>query len=120
MHILVDGYLKGRPVKERKRLAETLREKDRNDPTWLKRLIHEHLQQTRFWWRLYPSMGSERINRLKRLKPAERLRCLPAAFAGASLALVSGLLAFESLKAGCTNYWPQAKRQGLRRTVCES
>jgi glycosyltransferase involved in cell wall biosynthesis len=117
VHILVDGYLKGRPLSERSRLAETLQEKDRNDPAWLKRLIHEHLQQTRFWWRLYPGMGCQGFKRLKRLKLRERLFCFPAAIAGSSLSLVSGLLAFGSLKAGCTNYWPQAQRQGLERAT---
>jgi glycosyltransferase involved in cell wall biosynthesis len=109
VHVLVDGYLKGRPINERSRLAETLREKDRTDPAWLKRLIHQHLQQTRFWWRLYPGMASQGFKRLNRLKVRERLRCLPAALAGSSLALVSGLLAFESLKSGSTDYWPQAR-----------
>ena len=44
VHILVDGYLKTRPLAERSSLAETLQEKDRTDPMWLKRLIPEHLQ----------------------------------------------------------------------------
>jgi len=82
---------------------------DRTDPAWLKRLIHEHLQQTRFWWRLYPGMSGLSFKKLMRLKMAERLACLPAAVASSSLALLSGLLAFEALKAGCTDYWPQAQ-----------
>jgi hypothetical protein len=116
VHILVDGYLKSLPLTKRARMAETLQEKDRTDPTWLKRLIHEHLQQTRFWWRLYPGMSGLSFKKLKRLKTGERLACLPAAMASSSLALVSGLLAFEALKSGCTDYWPQAQRQGFTPT----
>jgi hypothetical protein len=116
VHILVDGYLKTRPLAERRRLADLLQEKDRTDPAWLKRLIREHLRQTRFWWRLYPGMSGHGFKRLNRMRLAERLVCFPAAVAGCSLALVSGLLAFGVLKAGCTDYWPQAQRQGLDRT----
>jgi hypothetical protein len=113
LHILLDGYLQSLPVGERGKLADTLKEKDRTDPTWLKRLIVQHLQRTKFWWRLYPGMIGVGLRRLKRLKPGERLACFPAAIAGSSLALISGLLAFKALKAGCTDYWPQAQRHGL-------
>jgi hypothetical protein len=115
VHILVDGYLKSRPPAERARLAGTLEEKDRTDPAWLKRLIHQHLRHTPCWWRLYPGMSGQGFKRLGRLKVKERLACLPAAVAGSLLALVSGRLAFEALKAGCTDYWPQARRQGFGR-----
>ena len=114
LHVLVDGYLKNRPLSERAHLAGTLREKDRTDPEWLKRLIRQHLRQTRFWWRLYPGLSSLGFKRLRRLKLRECLLYFPAAAAGSLLALVSGRLAFAALKAGCTNYWPRAQRQGLR------
>jgi len=113
VHILVDKYLKNRPPRESERLAETLRDKDSADPEWLKRLIQQHLEKTKFWWRLYPGMGVMGFKRLKRLKPLDSLICLPAAVAGSSLALISGLMAFKALKAGCTNYWPQVQRQGM-------
>jgi hypothetical protein len=115
VHILVDGFLKSRPPTERARLAGVLEEKDRTDPAWLKRLIHQHMRHTRFWWRLYPEMNGLGFKRLGRLKLRERLACLPAAVAGSMLTLVSGLLAFEALKAGSTDYWPQARRRGFQR-----
>jgi glycosyltransferase involved in cell wall biosynthesis len=115
IHILVDGYLKTRTFSKQAHMAETLKEKDRTDPEWLKRLIHEHLQQTRFWWRLYPNMGGLGFKRLGRLKLGGRLVCFPAAAASSLLALISGWLAFDALRAGCTNYWPQAQRAGLGR-----
>jgi glycosyltransferase involved in cell wall biosynthesis len=115
VHILVDGYLKSRPPSERARLADTLQEKDRTDPGWLKRLIRQHLRQRRHWWHLYPGLSGLGFKRLGRLKLRERLACLLAAVASSSLALVSGPLAFEALKTGCTDYWPQAQRRGFDR-----
>ncbi len=115
VHILVDGYLKSRPLSERARLADTLQEKDRTDPLWLKRLIQQHLRKTRFWWRLYPGMSGMGFKRLHRLNLRGRLLCFPAAVAGSSLALLAGRLAFGVLKAGCTDYWPQAQRRGIDR-----
>jgi glycosyltransferase involved in cell wall biosynthesis len=113
VHIIVDTYLKARPLSERERAGETLAGNDHSDPAWLKRLIHEHLQQTRSWWRLYPGMTGLGFQRLRGLNMAQRLVCLPAAAAKWLLALISGFFAYEALKAGCTDYWPQAKRQGL-------
>jgi len=115
IHIVVDGYLKTRPKSELANLADTLEEKDRTDPEWLKRLMRQHLSKVRFWWRLYPGLSGLRFRRLSKLNLRERLVCFPAAVAGSLLALVSGLLAFEALRAGCTNYWPQARREGLSR-----
>jgi glycosyltransferase involved in cell wall biosynthesis len=115
VHILVDRYLKSRPLVERERLAETLQKKDHLDPLWLKRLIDQHLRQTRFWWHLYPGLGGGALRKLKRVRLWERVTCFPAAMAGSSLAMISGLLAFEALKEGCTDYWPQAQRRGLEK-----
>lgn len=115
VHILVDGYLKSRPQSEKERMAETLRRNDHLDPYWLKRLIDQHLRQTRFWWHLYPGLGSGALRRLRRLRLWEQAACLPAAVAGSSLALLSGLLAFAALKEGRTDYWPQAQRQSLNK-----
>jgi hypothetical protein len=115
VHILVDGYLKGLPRSEREQLAETLQRNDRLDPLWLKRLIDQHLRQTRFWWHLYPGLGNGALRRLKRVRLWERVACLPAAMAASLLAFLSGLLAFEALKDGCTDYWPEVRSQGQGR-----
>ncbi|HEY3861993.1 MAG TPA: glycosyltransferase [Verrucomicrobiae bacterium] len=115
IHVLVDGYLKNRPVAEREQLAATMMEMDRTDPAWLKRLIRQHLQQARFCWRLYPRMSGAALRRLERLRLLERVACLPAAMASSLLTLVSGRMAFATLKAGSTDYWPQAQRRGLEK-----
>jgi glycosyltransferase involved in cell wall biosynthesis len=113
VHIVIDKYLKARPLSERERAGETLAGNDHSDPTWLKRLIHEHLQLTKSWWQLYPGMTGLGFQRLRKLNLAQRLVCFPAAAAKWLLAVVSGFFAYEALKAGCTDYWPQAERQGL-------
>jgi hypothetical protein len=113
VHIVIDKYLKARPLSERERAGETLAGNDHSDPTWLKRLIHEHLQLTKSWWHLYPGMTGLGFQRLRKLNLAQRVVCFPAAAAKWLLAVVSGFFAYGALKAGCTDYWPQAERQGL-------
>ncbi len=56
VHLLVDDYLPKLSCIERQRLAETLREKERAEPRWLKRLVTEHVQNVKFFWRLYPGL----------------------------------------------------------------
>ena len=114
VHILVDDYLKALPLSERLRLAQRLRENDQADPLWLKRLISEHLARTRFFWRLYPGLPGQRFRALGKLSPLRRLLCFPAAAAGSLVALVSSFMAYKSLKAGSTDYWPRAQRLGMK------
>jgi hypothetical protein len=114
VHILVDDYLKKLPLSERLRLAETLKEKERTDPSWLKRLITAHLRCTRFFWQLYPGLLSHRFKCLAKLRPVERIFCFPAVAAGLLFSIVPGRMAYSALKQGATNYWPQAKRTGMK------
>jgi hypothetical protein len=109
VHILVDQYLPGLPAPS-EGIAESLRHKDIEDPSWLKRLIGEHLRRTRFFWRLYPGLLSLRFKRLMQLSPVKRWLCFPAAAAGTAVSFVASLLAYVALKRGCTDYWPQAVR----------
>jgi glycosyltransferase involved in cell wall biosynthesis len=113
VHLLVDDYLKALPLSERQNLAMTIREKDREDPGWLKRLISQHLQKKRFFWRLYPGLVAHRLKTLSKLPAAKRLKCLPAAAAGSVAAFVGCWMAYRTLKAGSTDYWPRAEREGL-------
>lgn len=113
VHIVIDKYLKSRPLSERERAGETLAGNDNADPAWLKRLIHEHLRRSRRWWRLYPGMTGLGFQRLRKLNAAQRVVCLPAAAAKWCVAVISGFFAYEALKAGCTDYWPRAERQAL-------
>ncbi|HLP78329.1 MAG TPA: hypothetical protein VK327_15595, partial [Candidatus Paceibacterota bacterium] len=109
-HLLVDDHLKRMPAWERSSMAETLRKKDSDNSDWLKRLIHEHLRQKRFFWRLYPGLVSQRFQRMKKLGWPQRLMCLPAALAGTAMTLVAAFAAHRFLKSGDTHYWPRAER----------
>jgi hypothetical protein len=113
VHILIDNHLKSIPARERQSLAATLSERDSIDPSWLKLLIKEHLHKARFFWRLYPDLLRHRFKALRKTKPITRLVGLPAALAGFVVTLISSIMAYSSLKAGTTDYWPQAKRLGL-------
>jgi glycosyltransferase involved in cell wall biosynthesis len=110
VHVLIDDYLKKLPADKRLKLAEALSEKEQADPNWLKRLIAEHLQRTRFWWRLYPGLLSHRFKRLTPLSWIKRIACFPVALAGFFVALASSFMAYTSLKKGATDYWPRAER----------
>jgi glycosyltransferase involved in cell wall biosynthesis len=114
VHVLVDDYLRCLPEAKRESMAETLRQQETADPLWLKRRIAAHLQQVRHFWRLYPGLLSQRFKRLGRLSIPQRLRCFPAAAAGSAVALLASYLAYRTLKSGCTDYWPQARRLGLK------
>ncbi|SPE59060.1 Glycosyl transferase family 2 (modular protein) [Verrucomicrobia bacterium] len=113
VHILVDEYLPGLPVAERRELGRTLREKDDRDPLWLKRVIETHLQRRHFFWRLYPGLLSQSFRRWAGVPGLKRLTCFPAAAAGFFAALLASWTAFRALKRGRTNYWPRAQRGGI-------
>jgi glycosyltransferase involved in cell wall biosynthesis len=117
VHILVDDYLKGLPLNQRLRLAETLQETERTDPSWLKRLIGAHLRCTKFFWQLYPGLLSQRFKRLMKLSALERVLCFPAAVVGLLFSLVPCRMAYAALKHGTTDYWPRAQRVGMKDLV---
>jgi len=116
VHLLVDDYLRALPLSDRQHLAATVKGKDQNDPDWLKRLIRQHLQKTRRFWKLYPGLLAHRLKTLSKLPAAKRLKCLPAAAAGALAAFAGCWMAYRTLKAGSTDYWPRAQREGLNQT----
>ncbi|HWH71121.1 MAG TPA: glycosyltransferase, partial [Candidatus Sulfotelmatobacter sp.] len=114
VHLLVDTHLQQLSPAAREHLAELLLERDQTDPGWLKRLIRQHLEGVRFFWRLYPGLLGLRFRRLKSLSPLRQLAGFPAATLGSLMALAGSWLAYRTLKSGCTDYWPQAKRLGLK------
>ena len=113
VHILVDKYLKELPIQDRKNLVETLKSREAKDPAWLKRLIRDHLQNTRYFWQIHPDLLGLRFKRLSHMRPMRRVTGFPAAAIGAFASLLASFLAYRTLKAGCTNYWPKASRGGL-------
>jgi glycosyltransferase involved in cell wall biosynthesis len=113
VHLLVDKNLKNLSDGEKHDLAASISKRDRADPAWLKRLIHEHLAGIRFFWRLYPGLLFHRIRSLSKLPRVKRLKCFPAALLSFLVSLVSCWLAYRTLKSGTTNYWPKAKRDRI-------
>ncbi len=110
VHILVDQFLSSLAVEKRTRLADTVETLERDDPDWLKRLIAAHVKRTRFPWRLYPGLLSQRFKHLKRMPAWKRVLALPAAAAATVFGLLGSITAFSSLKSGDTKYWPKAPR----------
>ncbi|HTL59954.1 MAG TPA: glycosyltransferase [Candidatus Limnocylindrales bacterium] len=113
VHLLVDKNLRQLPGFQRRQLAQTLRARDATDPDWLKRLISQHLQRTRWFWRLYPGLFEYRLTRLRGLNPLKQIICLPAACASCCATLLASLLAYRTLKSGSIHYWPKERRLGL-------
>jgi hypothetical protein len=114
VHVLVDQHLTHLPAETRNDLAGYLKTMDSSDPGWLKRLIAGHVGRIRFPWRLHPGLLQQRFLHLRNLSLLRRLRCFPAALAGALATGTASFLAYRSLKRGCTDYWPKAQRAGLR------
>jgi len=119
VHLLIDKYLMALPDGEKLRMGEFLREKDRTEPKWLKKLIQEHLEATRFFWQLYPGLLTQRFKTLKRLKGVQKITHLPAAVAGALVSVLPAWQAHSALKQGYSNYWPQAHRSGLKELAAQ-
>lgn len=115
VHILVDGFLKTLPATERLRMGETLRRYDETDPTWLKRLVADHLRRTRYFWKLYPDALDGRYRRWKRLPSRQRLACFPAMVAGTLLGIVAIWRAHRALWRGHLAYWPETHSPQLDR-----
>ncbi|WP_437681797.1 glycosyltransferase [Sorangium sp. So ce131] len=113
LHVL-DVYLRGLSPAERERLAETLREMDRADPLWLKRLIGEHVRGLRHSWELFPNMLGYRWQRLMKLSGRKKVAYLPAALAGFLVTLVSSAMAYRFLMQGNTDFWPDTKSPNLK------
>ncbi len=114
VHIIVDQYLPTLPAAEREKFAAKMQSNEKEDPDWLKRLISEHLRRARFFWRLFPGLLTFRFQRLARLRGAEKIRALPAAFAGFFVTMISAWMAWRFLARGYTDYWPLTRSNNLR------
>ena len=117
IHLLVDQHLKELPASAREHLAETLRQRDAEDPLWLRRLISAHLARVKFFWRVCPTYVGTSFRRLRKLPFPQRLRSLPAASACFVLSLAGSFLADRALRMGCMDYWPRVERRTGRPTM---
>ena len=114
VHILIDQHLRTLPIEQRHNLGETLRAKDAGDPPWLKRLIAAHLQRTRWFWRLFPNLVSNRVAEWRRIKGIRKLVYLPATLARLAFTLVAAWMARRFLVSGSTDYWPDTRSPRLK------
>lgn len=112
VHVLIE-HLKTRPRSERVNLAETLRRADARDPDWLKRLIAQHLAQTRHFWELFPGLLTFRLRRCWALGGWRRFTYLPAALAATAVTCATCWSAFRFLKRGQTHFWPKPSRGAM-------
>jgi len=113
VHILVDKHLVSLSPEARQDLPATIQAADLADALWLKGLIAEHLRTTRFFWRLYPGLLTQRFRHLANLGGLKRLLCLPAACASVLVGLIAAWMAWRSLKRGAIDYWPKANRDSF-------
>jgi hypothetical protein len=120
VHILVDQYLPGLRLEERLNLAETLEEKDRFDPDWLKRLVQAHMERIGHFGQLFPGALSFRLARLAGIRGFRKIGHLPAAVLGLAISALSCLLAYRFLRQGFQSYWPETERRGLREFTPEA
>jgi len=113
LHVL-DRRLRALAPSEKARLAETLREMERADPLWLKRLIGEHLRSAPHFWQLFPGIATFRFKRLARMAGAKKVTHLPAAALGFVVTMIACSMAHRFLKQGYTEYWPDTKSRTLK------
>jgi len=113
VHVLVE-YLKGLPQSQKVNLASTLRHKEEACPDWVARLVAAHLQQVRFFWRLFPDAMTFRFKRWWRLRGMKRLACFPATLAGFALTMIACAQAWRHFKRGQMHFWPKAARENIR------
>jgi glycosyltransferase involved in cell wall biosynthesis len=109
VHVLVDKYLQHLNLSQRPHLGELIADAERTDPTWLKRLIQEHVRMTHHCWQLFPGILRSRFRPLARMRGIRRAFYLPVALIGFFVTLISCWRAFRALKEGCTTYWPDTK-----------
>jgi glycosyltransferase involved in cell wall biosynthesis len=114
VHILIDKYLPTLRLEDRLSLAETLHDKDRFDPDWLRFLIRTHMQDTKHFWQLFPDALSFRWARLEGIKGARKLVHLPAGLLGLVISILSCWLAYRFLKDGFETYWPDTTSPRLQ------
>jgi glycosyltransferase involved in cell wall biosynthesis len=110
VHLLADRLIPALPPGDRSDLAHALCRKDRDAPDWLKRAIADHVHRARHFWRLYPGLLGHRWHVARSLPWRRRWAAVPALAAATLLQLAGAWLAFRSLRAGTTNYWPAADR----------
>jgi glycosyltransferase involved in cell wall biosynthesis len=114
VHVLVET-LRKLPLEKRTNLAATLKQMEEADPDWLKKAIHDHLRQTRFFWRLFPNALTFRFARWWKIPGWKRIAKFPAALAGFAVTMIACARARRHFLNGHMHYWPKASRENIQR-----
>jgi glycosyltransferase involved in cell wall biosynthesis len=114
VHVLAHHALRGLAQLDRADFASCLRQRDAEDSPWLKRLVSEHLDRTKYFWRLFPGILTFRLKRWAKLRGFKKLSGLPVALAGLFVTLVACWMARRFLMRGHTDYWPDTRSPGLK------
>lgn len=112
-HVLIQAIHRDFSEAERRTMARTLRQKEREDPDWLLKAIDAFIRQTRFFWRIHPNALTFRLRRLWSMPVAERFKRLPTALVGTAVQGLACRSAYRSLKDGSFGEWPDTKSQNL-------
>jgi len=112
-------HLKTLPQEQRTHLADTLRRKEEASPDWVARLVTEHLQRVRFFWRVFPDAASFRFKRWWRMRGMKRLTHLPATLVGFAVTMISCAQAWRHFKRGKMHFWPKAARENIRKLAAD-
>ncbi len=112
VHVLVE-YLSRLPLPERRQLADTLRRLEARDPDWLKKIIAEHVERARYFWRIFPDVLTFRWRRWAQQPLGRRITHFPAALAGFAVSVIACYRARRFLRSGIANFWPKASRQSI-------
>jgi glycosyltransferase involved in cell wall biosynthesis len=118
VHVLVE-YLKKLPPHQRIHLADTLRHKEEASPEWVARLVAEHVQRVRYFWRLFPDAASFRFRRWRRMRGMKSLTHFPAALVGFTMTLIACAQAHRHFKRGQMHFWPKAARENIRNLAAD-
>jgi len=117
LHVLLDKELKGLMKEHQTRppggLATLLKERDEQDPVWLRRIVNAHLRERRRFWQMFPGIATFRLKRWMKLRGMRKFAYLPAALAGTCVTLISCWLASRFLRRGFETYWPDTRSPGL-------
>ena len=104
IHLLINNYINALPVAQRLDLKTLLEFNDRTQPGWLKVLIFEHINRTRYFWQIYPGILRDSID-ISAFSPSRH--CGLRSFLSSILSItIACFAAARFLKRGHVHYWP--------------
>lgn len=112
-YILADVYIAGLNREERVDFGRTMRQREQENPDWLKGEIERYIGARHFFWQLFPYVLSFRLRRLWSMSGAAKLTHAPTALIATAVQALSCFRAFRAFKSGAIDYWPDTKSQTL-------